>query len=126
MLDPHEPDTSTTETNEQPPAQPAAPRRRRAASRPAGPPSSAHDAPTIERPTEVPGSGENFPEAEVATPPEKTAKKALAMAAEALSDEAPAPATDLEEVTQSIVEALSADMETVSDALIEEPLEAPA
>jgi len=106
----------------------------------------------------VPGSGENFPEAEVATPPEKTAKKsaikrpakksreenpasegevvktprkrtakkALAMAAEALSDEAPAPATDLEEVTQSIVEALSADMETVSDALIEEPLEAPA
>src|SRR5215211_2438837 len=158
MLDPPEPDTSTTETNEQPPAQPAAPRRRRAASRPAGPPSSAPDAPTIERPTEVPGSGENSSEAEVATPPEKTAKKsaikrpakksreenpasegevvktprkrtakkALAMAAEALSDEAPAPATDLEEVTQSIVEALSADMETVSDALIEEPLEAPA
>jgi ribonuclease E len=158
MLDPHEPDTSTTETNEQPPAQPAAPRRRRAASRPAGPPSSAHDAPTIERPTEVPGSGENSAEAEVATPPEKsakksaikrpakksreenppsegevvktprkrTAKKALAMAAEAPSDEAPAPAMDLEDVTQSIVEALSADTETVTDALIEEPLEAPA
>jgi ribonuclease E len=158
MLDPHEPDTSTTETNEQPPAQPAAPRRRRAASRPAGPPSSAHDAPTIERPTEVPGSGENSAEAEVATPPEKsakksaikrpakksreenppsegevvktprkrTAKKALAMAAEAPSDEAPAPAMDLEEGTQSIVEALSADTETVTDALIEEPLEAPA
>jgi ribonuclease E len=157
MLDPHEPDTSTTQTNEQPPAQPA-PRRRRAASRPAGPPSSAHDAPTIERPTEVPGSGENSAEAEVATPPEKsakksaikrpakksreenppsegevvktprkrTAKKALAMAAEAPSDDAPAPAMDLEEVTQSIVEALSADTETVTDALIEEPLEAPA
>ena len=157
MLDPHEPDTSTTETNEQPSAQPA-PRRRRAASRPAGPPSSAHDAPTIERRTEVPGSGENSPEAEVATPPEKTAKKsaikrpakksreenppsegevvktprkraakkAVAMAAEAPSDEAPAPAMDVEEVTQSIVEALSADTETVTDALIEEPLEAPA
>ena len=158
MLDPHEPDTSTTETNEQPPAQPAAPRRRRAASRPAGPPSSAPDAPTIERPTEVPGSGENSSEAEVATPPEKTAKKsaikrpakksreenppregevvktprkrtakkALPVAAEAPSDEAPAPAMDLEEGTQSIVEALSADTETVTDALIEEPLEAPA
>jgi ribonuclease E len=157
MLDPHEPDTSTTETNEQLPAQPT-PRRRRAASRPAGPPSSAHDAPTIERPTEVPGSGENSAEAEVATPPEKTAKKsaikrpakksreenppsegevvktprkrtakkALAMAAEAPSGDAPAPAMDLEEVTQSIVEALSADTETVTDALIEEPLEAPA
>jgi ribonuclease E len=157
MLDPHEPDTSTTETNEQLPAQPT-PRRRRAASRPAGPPSSAHDAPIIERPTEVPGSGENSPEAEVVTPPEKTAKKsaikrpakksreenppsegevvktprkrtakkALAMAAEAPSDDAPAPAMDLEEVTQSIVEALSADTETVTDALIEEPLEAPA
>ena len=158
MLDPHEPETSTTETNEQPPAQPAAPRRRRAASRPAGPPSSAPDAPTIERPTEVPGSGENSPEAEVATPPEKTAKKsaikrpakksreenlpsegevvktprkrtakkALAMVAEAPSDEAPAPAMDLEEGTQSIVEALSANTEKVTDALIEEPLEAPA
>src|SRR5215213_7700576 len=158
MLDPHEPDTSTTETNEQPPAQPAAPRRRRAASTPAGPPSSAPDAPTIERPTEVPGSGENSSEAEVATPPEKTAKKsaikrpakksreenppregevvktprkrtakkALPVAAEAPSDEAPAPAMDLEEGTQSIVEALSADTETVTDALIEEPLEAPA
>jgi ribonuclease E len=106
----------------------------------------------------VPGSGENSPEAEVATPPEKTAKKsaikrpakksreenppsegevvktprkraakkAVAMAAEAPSDEAPAPAMDVEEVTQSIVEALSADTETVTDALIEEPLEAPA
>jgi ribonuclease E len=106
----------------------------------------------------VPGSGENSSEAEVATPPEKTAKKsaikrpakksreenppregevvktprkrtakkALPVAAEAPSDEAPAPAMDLEEGTQSIVEALSADTETVTDALIEEPLEAPA
>jgi len=47
MLDPNEPDTHTQETTEQPAAQP--PRRRRAASRPAGPPSSAPDAPKIER-----------------------------------------------------------------------------
>jgi ribonuclease E len=46
MLDPHEP-TATPETNEQPPAQPAL-RRRRAASRPAGPPSSDPDAPSIQ------------------------------------------------------------------------------
>jgi ribonuclease E len=48
MLDPHEPDTHTQESTEQSPAQPAA-RRRRAASRAAGPPSSAPDAPKIER-----------------------------------------------------------------------------
>ena len=78
MLDPHEPDTSTTETNEQPPAQPA-PRRRRAASRPAGPPSSAADAPTIESPTGLPEpSSENSAEAEVAPVNEKTAKKSAA------------------------------------------------
>ena len=75
MLDPNEPDTSTQETNEEPPAQPA-PRRRRAASRPAGPPSSAPNAPTIERPTEVPEPvSQDSTEAEVATQPEKTAKK---------------------------------------------------
>ena len=48
MLDLDEPDTPTQETNEQPAKQPA-PRRRRAASRAAGPPSSAPDAPAIER-----------------------------------------------------------------------------
>jgi ribonuclease E len=48
MLDPHEPTMHTQESNEQPSAEPA-PRRRRAASRPAGPPSSAADAPKIER-----------------------------------------------------------------------------
>jgi ribonuclease E len=75
MLDPNEPDTSTQETNEEPPAQPA-PRRRRAASRPAGPPSSAPNAPTIERPTEVPEPvSQDSAEAEVATQPEKTTKK---------------------------------------------------
>jgi ribonuclease E len=75
MLDPNEPDTSTQETNEEPPTQPA-PRRRRAASRPAGPPSSAPNAPTIERPTEVPEPvSQDSTEAEVATQPEETAKK---------------------------------------------------
>jgi ribonuclease E len=52
MLDPHEP-TPTPETNEQPPAQPAL-RRRRAASRPAGPPSSDPDAPSIQGAREEP------------------------------------------------------------------------
>src|SRR5687767_7635969 len=75
MLDPHEPDTSTPETSEQPPAQPAA-RRRRAASRPAGPPSSAPDAPSIHRTSGLPDSdSENSTEAEVAPVNEKTARK---------------------------------------------------
>jgi ribonuclease E len=75
MLDPHEPDTSTPETNEHPPAQPA-PRRRRAASRPAGPPSSAPDAPSIQHASGLPEpDSENSTEAEVAPANEKTAKK---------------------------------------------------
>jgi ribonuclease E len=75
MLDPNEPDTSTQETNEEPAAQPTT-RRRRAASRPAGPPSSAPNAPTIERPTQLPEpAGEDSTEAQVATQPEKTVKK---------------------------------------------------
>ena len=79
MLDPNEPDTSTQETNEeQPPAQPA-PRRRRAASRPAGPPSSAPNAPTIERPIGLPESvSEGSTEAEMVSPPERTTKKSAA------------------------------------------------
>jgi ribonuclease E len=75
MLDPHEPDVPTTETNEQPPAQPAA-RRRRAASRPAGPPSSAPDAPSIESAKEAPEPvSEPSTGVEVAPPHEKSAKK---------------------------------------------------
>ncbi len=78
MLDPNEPDTSTQDTNEESPAQPA-PRRRRAASRPAGPPSSAPNAPTIERPIGLPEPvGDGSTEAELASPPEKTAKKSAA------------------------------------------------
>ena len=75
MLDPHEPDATTLETNEQPPAQPA-PRRRRAASRPAGPPSSAPDAPSIESAREAPEPvTEHSMDAEVAPPTVKAAKK---------------------------------------------------
>ena len=53
MLDPDEPNTHTQGTTQQLPAQPGT-RRRRAASRPAGPPSSAPDAPKIERVHEGP------------------------------------------------------------------------
>jgi ribonuclease E len=75
MLDPHEPDVPTPETNEQPPAQPA-PRRRRAASRPAGPPSSAPDAPSIESAGDAPEPvSEQSTDAEVAPPTEQAAKK---------------------------------------------------
>ncbi len=75
MLDPHEPDVPTSETNEQPPAQPA-PRRRRAASRPAGPPSSAPDAPSIESTGDAPEpASELSTGAEGAPPTEQAAKK---------------------------------------------------
>jgi ribonuclease E len=75
MLDPHEPDVPTPETNEQLPAQPA-PRRRRAASRPAGPPSSAPDAPLIESARDAPEPvNEHSTGAEVAPPTEKATKK---------------------------------------------------
>ncbi|HMI35079.1 MAG TPA: Rne/Rng family ribonuclease [Propionibacteriaceae bacterium] len=75
MLDPHEPDVPTSETNEQPPAQPT-PRRRRAASRPAGPPSSAPDAPSIESAGDAPEPvSELSTGAEGAPPTEQAAKK---------------------------------------------------
>jgi ribonuclease E len=158
MLDPHEPDTSTPETNEQPPAQPAA-RRRRAASRPAGPPSSAPDAPSIHRTSGLPDPGsENSTEAEVApvnekaakksavkrttkksreeappsegqvvkTPRKRTAKKAVAVAAEAPSDETGVPSLEPQEKAPTLEEALPVDTEVVTDAGLEEMLQAPA
>ncbi|HJY43226.1 MAG TPA: Rne/Rng family ribonuclease [Propionibacteriaceae bacterium] len=90
MLDPHEPDISTPETSEQPPAQPA-PRRRRAASRPAGPPSSAPDAPSIHRTSGLPDPGsENATEAEAAPVNEKTAKQsAVKRTTKKVREEAP-------------------------------------
>jgi ribonuclease E len=90
MLDPHEPDVPTSETNEQPPAQPA-PRRRRAASRPAGPPSSAPDAPSIESAGEASEPvSEHSIDAEVAPPTEKAAKKStLKRATKKRSEESP-------------------------------------
>jgi ribonuclease E len=78
MLDPHEPDTPTQETTEQPAAQ-HAPRRRRAASRAAGPPSTAPDAPAIERVDEPPETvSADSTGTEIPPPVEKTAKKAAA------------------------------------------------
>jgi ribonuclease E len=88
MLDPNEPDTPTQEKTEEPAAQPA-PRRRRAASRPAGPPSSARDAPAIQRveesarPVSEDSTGEATPPAEKTTKrsaAKRTAKKAAAEA----------------------------------------------
>jgi ribonuclease E len=77
MLDPHEPDTRTHDTTEQP--APPAPRRRRAASRPAGPPSTAPNAPEIERPHGSPEPvSEDSAAAEITPPAEKTAKKPAA------------------------------------------------
>jgi ribonuclease E len=77
MLDPHEPDTHTHDTTEQP--APPAPRRRRAASRPAGPPSTAPNAPEIQRPLESPEAiSEDFTTPEITPPAEKTAKKPAA------------------------------------------------
>ncbi|HEX6760307.1 MAG TPA: Rne/Rng family ribonuclease [Propionibacteriaceae bacterium] len=77
MLDPHEPDTRTHDTTEQP--APPPPRRRRAASRPAGPPSTAPNAPEIERPDGSPEpASEASAAAEITPPAEKTAKKSAA------------------------------------------------
>jgi ribonuclease E len=77
MLDPDELDTRTHDTTEQPGS--PAPRRRRAASRPAGPPSSAPDAPEIQRPPELPEpASEDVTAAEITPPAEKTARKPAA------------------------------------------------
>jgi ribonuclease E len=73
MLDPDEPNTHTQETTEESTVQPA-PRRRRAASRPAGPPSSAPDAPKIERVQESSGPANEDADG-LAPPAEKAAKK---------------------------------------------------
>ena len=74
MLDPHEPHTHTQDTTEQP--SPPTTRRRRAASRPAGPPSTAPNAPEIERPQESPEPvSEDFIAVEITPPAEKTARK---------------------------------------------------
>ena len=163
MLDPNEPDTPTQEKTEEPAAQPA-PRRRRAASRPAGPPSSAPHAPSIqrveesaERVSEDSTGVETTPPAEkttkrpaakrtprkaaaeapssevavVKTPRKRTAKKAVAMAAEAPVEELPAPVAEPQEATAAVEEALLADAGLVADAVLEEEtaaaaLEAPA
>ena len=151
MLDPHEPSTPTSETNEAPPAQPA-PRRRRAASRPAGPPSSAPDAPSIEGAREEPVS-EHSTGTELAPPTEKstlkrtakkrreetppsagevaktprrrTVKKAVAITAEAPAEAAPTPSPVPEEGAPTPAQGLPVDADVVADTALEEKLEAP-
>jgi ribonuclease E len=77
MLDPHEPDTQTPDTTEQP--APPTPRRRRAASRPAGPPSTAPNAPEIQRPEVSPEPiSKDLTAAESTPTAEKTARKPAA------------------------------------------------
>jgi ribonuclease E len=77
MLDPHEPDTQTHDTTEQP--APPTPRRRRAASRPAGPPSTAPNAPEIQRPEVSPEPiSKDLTAAESTPTAEKTARKPAA------------------------------------------------
>ena len=82
MLD-NEPDTDQP-TTEQPAAEanPPAKRRRRAASRPAGPPSTAPDAPPIEH-TAVEPATEQPPEAAAPAPAKRTRKAAASAAADA-------------------------------------------
>jgi ribonuclease E len=76
MLDPDEPNQQTQETTQETTVQ-APQRRRRAASRPAGPPSSAADAPQIERVAQSSGAANDDGLAdEVAPAAEKAAKKA--------------------------------------------------
>jgi ribonuclease E len=154
MLDPHEPDTPTPETTEQPPAPPG-PRRRRAASRPAGPPSSAPDAPSIQAtgqeaepvsepsagtelapPTEEPTLKRTAKKRREVTPPsgggvtkaprKRSPKKAVAMTTEAAAEAAPTPTMEPEEVAPTPAEGLPIDTDVVADAAPEEKLEIPA
>jgi ribonuclease E len=154
MLDPHEPDTPTPETIDQPPAPPA-PRRRRAASRPAGPPSSAPNAPSIQGAREEPEPvtehsvgtelapptekstrkrtakkrrEETPPSAgeDAKTPRKRTVKKAVAMTTEAPAEAATTPSGEPEEGAPTPAEGLPVDTDIVADAALEERLEGPA
>ena len=132
MLDPNEPDTHTQETTEQPTAQP--PRRRRAASRAAGPPSSAPDAPTIERAEGLPGtagktvvpeqtahSDEAPADGEVASSADSPAKKAGAKrttkrVAKEASSEAEVPPKAARKRTAKKVTAMAAQAPSADEA----------
>src|SRR5512133_2093723 len=109
MLDPHEPNMHTQESNKQPSAEPA-PRRRRAASRPAGPPSSAPDAPRIERVAE--GSE---PLSEDSTAAAETPPVEVEPAAE-VDAEAEVVANEVAPADQSATEAEPAEAEPATEA----------
>jgi ribonuclease E len=111
MLDPNEPDTHTQETTTQPPAEPA-PRRRRAASRAAGPPSTAPDAPKIER---VDEAAEPASEDSQAAPPAETtpAVDVAAQPEPLVTAEAPTPeALVTDEVAASTEAPVTAEVVT--------------
>jgi ribonuclease E len=143
MLDPNEPDTHTQETTEQPAVQP--PRRRRAASRAAGPPSSAPDAPHIERAeglSETPSEtsetaipdhaapSDEAPDGEVAPPADsharKTgAKRATKKAAKEASSETEVPLKATRKRTAKKVTAMAAEAPSTDEAhtVLTEPSE---
>ena len=93
MLDPDEPDTHTQNTIESPAQH--APRRRRAASRAAGPPSSAPDAPQIERVNDRRAQANEDALADDASPAEATARANLE------SESGAAPAAEPEVAVQA-------------------------
>jgi ribonuclease E len=89
MLDLDEPNTHTHDTT-QPPAQRVT-RRRRAASRPAGPPSSAPDAPRIERVADSSGQvGQDASAADAGLPSEAALSSEAALPSEAAPQDEPA------------------------------------
>src|SRR5215213_7253693 len=92
MLD-NEPDSNQQSTPEQPAAEPAprAPRRRRAASRPAGPPSSAPEAPPIEHAAAEPLAAPAEPE--LSAPASPAAADEPSAAAEPAAPPAPVKRT---------------------------------
>jgi ribonuclease E len=130
MLDPDEPNQQTQETTQETTVQ-APQRRRRAASRPAGPPSSAADAPQIERVAQSSGAANDDGLAdEVAPAAEKAAKKATVKrgSRKALKEtpseaEVPLKATRKRTSKKAVVMAAEAPSTEEAESLRTEPAE---
>jgi ribonuclease E len=125
MLDPDEPNTHTQNPIE-PPQAPPAPRRRRAASRPAGPPSSAPNAPMIESRGEgtetLPEPLKGFP-AEEATPrADLISESDLAPGAEVAS-EAETPDAEVASEAETPDAEVAPEAEIAAEAELEPPVE---
>jgi ribonuclease E len=121
MLDPDEPNKQAQETTEQPTAH-APERRRRAASRPAGPPSSAPDAPSIERVAESSkAANDDGLVDEVAAPAVKAVRKAAVKrgskkAAKETPSEAEAPLKATRKRTSKKAVAMAAETPSIDEA----------